>query len=59
MILKIKDNKHTTFIFESVERYSFQAQDLIIIFEDYTFSSIPIDDVLTIEIINDPMELIV
>ncbi len=56
MILKIKDKKHTTFIFESVERYSFQAQDLIIIFEDYTFSSIPSDDVQTIEIIQDIQE---
>ena len=53
MTLKIKDKKHTTFIFESVERYSIQAQDLIILFYDFTYSSIPTDDVQSIEVISD------
>lgn len=49
MKLKIKDKKHTIYIFESVERYSFIAQDLIILFYDYTYSSMPSDDILTLE----------
>lgn len=57
MILKIKDKKHSTFIFEDVERFTYQAQDLIILFNDYTYSSIPSDDILTIEEFTDEEDI--